>query len=83
MDKKNNTIIIIIAIVLLVVLALISINNRNKKIQPEPLSQSEIQISQAIDEDSIVEINKSLDNIDLTNTSEEDLKSIDEELENL
>ncbi len=83
MDKKNNTIIIIIAIIILAVVAGISLKNRNQKVEPEPMSQSEIDLNQATESDTTVEINQSLDNIDLTDTSDEDLKSVDAELGNL
>lgn len=83
MDKKNNTIIIIIAIIILAVIAGISLRNRSQKIEPEPVSQSETDLNQALQSDTTIEINQSLDGIDLTDTSDEDLKSVDEELGNL
>jgi|GEM_PF-2983566 len=85
MDKKNNTIIIIISIIVLIIIVVILTKNQNqnKKIRTEPISQTEIDLNQAIESDTTLEINKSLDNIDLTDTSDEDLKSVDEELGNL
>lgn len=83
MDKKNNTIIIILAIIILAVIAGISLKNRNQKMEPEPVSQSETDLNQALESDTTIEINQSLESIDLTDTSDEDLKSVDEELGNL
>lgn len=83
MDKKNNTIIIILAIIVLVILALISIKSKNVKLEPEPISQTEMDLNQSIEADSSVDINASLDEIDMTDTIEEDLKVVDEEIKNL
>ncbi len=83
MDKKNNTIIIILAIIVLAIIALISIKSRNVKLEPEPISQTEIDLNQAVEADTSAEIKASLDEIDLTDTSEADLSDVDKELQNL
>ena len=82
MNKKNNTIIIIIAIVILVIISLITIKNRNQKMK-EPVNQTEIDLNQAVNMDSSSDIKTSLDEIDITDTSEADLNIVDQELQNL
>jgi len=83
MDKKNNTIIIVILVIILVILAFISLKNRNQKVEPIPTNQTEVDINKAIESDTTLEISAGLDNIDLTDSTDEDLKSVDEELGNL
>ncbi len=83
MNKKNNTIIIIIAIIILAVIALITLKVRNQNQEPAPQTQTEIDLNQAIKADSTTDINASLDEIDLTDTSDADLTNVDQELENL
>lgn len=83
MDKKNNTIIIILAIIVLVIIALISIKSRNVKLEPEPVSQTEMDLNQSLEADSSADINASLDEIDLTDTSDADLMDADMEIKSL
>lgn len=83
MDNKNNTIIIIIAVIILAIIALITLQARNDKQEPTPSTQVEIDLKKAVEADSTADINASLNNIDLTDTSDDDLKSVDLELENL
>ncbi len=83
MNNKNNTVIIIIAIIILAIITLITLRARNEKQVSAPTTPVEIDLKKAIEADSTADINVSLDNIDLTDTSDDDLKSVDQELENL
>jgi len=83
MDKKNNVIIIIIAIILLAVITLVVLRVRDQRLEPAPMTQTEADLNQAVELDTTMDINESLDNIDLTNTSETDLTGVDKELNNL
>lgn len=83
MNNKNNTIIIIIAVIILAIIALITLKARNEKQEPAPQTQTEIDLKKAVEADSTADINASLNNIDLTDTSDVELKSVDQELENL
>lgn len=84
MENKKGTQVIIIAIVVIILALIILIiaknPNKNKDIAP---SQTEIELNEAMKNDTTEAITDSLDKIDMTNTLDEDLKSIDEELKNL
>lgn len=85
MDKKNkskNIIIIVIIIILLAVLIILK-NNSNKVEQLEPVSQTQVELQQALESDKTSEIKNSIDSIKVDDTIDTELDSIDKELENL
>ena len=80
--KKSNNLIIAIVIIILAIIAIIILKINNQKIQPEPqsLSQSDIELNQAITSDTTKSINDNLNSINLDDTSDADLISVDQEL---
>lgn len=77
--KKNNSVInIIIIIIILAIIAIVVF----RKINPvaQPLSQSDIELNQAITSDTTKSITDNINSIDLNDTSDADLISVDEEL---
>ncbi len=84
MDKKNNLIVTIIVIIIVGVMATILIKNSSKKTEPEKvLTQTETELNTAVVSDSTTSINTSLNNIDVTDTSDTDMLPIDQELQNI
>lgn len=81
MDKKNNLIIIAVIIIIAIV-AIIFLKN-NEKMEPEKPSQLDTEINQAVESDNTASINANLDNIDLSDTSDQDLQTVDQELQKL
>ena len=82
-NKKTTPIIIIIAIIILALIILIIVKNPNKKNYEIAPSPTEIELTESMNQDTTSNIKTSLDKIDMTDTTEEDLKAIDEELKNL
>lgn len=85
MDKKNNIIVIILAIIILATIVFILKNGyqKNTTVTP-PLSQTDIELDQAIASDTTDDIAKNLENINVDEPVEEDdLNIIDQELEKL
>ena len=80
MNKKNNQAIIIIAIIVLIVIVIIIFRNGNKKIQPQPLSQSDMEINQAVASDTTQSISDNLNGINMGDTTDADLIPVDQEL---
>jgi LPS O-antigen subunit length determinant protein (WzzB/FepE family) len=85
MDKKNNIIIIILAIIILATIVFILKNGYQKNVPvTPPLSQTEIELNQAITSDTTDDIAKNLESINVDEPVEEDdLNMIDQELEKL
>lgn len=82
--KKNNPIIMIIIIILiLAIITIFVLRNTNPKIQTQSLSQSEIELNQAVTNDSTKSITDNLNIINLDDTSDTDLIPVDQELGNL
>lgn len=82
--KKNNPIIMIIIIILiLAVITIIVLRNSNPKIQTQLLSQSDIELNQAVASDTTISINDSINSINLDDTSDTDLIPVDQELQKL
>ena len=80
MTKKNNLAIIIIAIIILTVIAIIVLKKGNPKVQPQPLSQSDTEINQAIASDTTQSIADNLNGISIGDTTDADLIPVDQEL---
>jgi hypothetical protein len=89
MEKNKNLIIsIIVIIIAAIVLIMVIKNNESKIVEPtvdiQPTNiPKNIDTKQAIISDTTSSINESLDKIDLTDTSVNDLKGVDQELQNL
>lgn len=82
--KKNNPIImIIIVILILAIITIIVLRNTNPKIQTQSLSQSDIELNQAITSDTTKSITDNLNSINLNDTSDTDLIPVDQELQKL
>jgi cell division protein FtsL len=85
MLKKNNLIVIIVIFIVLVIVAILftKIGHQNKGNVP-PLSQSDIELNQAISSDTTKSISDNINSIKLEDTSgDTDLQNIDKELEKL
>lgn len=81
MDKKNTQVIVIVVIVIIALIVLILVKNPNK--EEKVLTPDQIELNEAVNNDTTTEIKTNLDSIDVTDNSDEDLKAIDEELNNL
>lgn len=85
-NKKNKSNIIIIIIVLISLVLLILLKNNILKEQPKEITPEQkisIEVDQAIKQDKTDEINKSIDNIKIEDITEEEMQTIDKELETL
>lgn len=80
MTKKNNLAIVIIAIIILAIIAIIVLKKSNPKIQPQPLSQSDTEINQAVASDTTKSITDNLNSISMVDTTDSDLVPVDQEL---
>lgn len=85
MIKKNNlTVIIVIFVVLVIIAILFTRIGHQNKIDVTPISQSDIDLNQALSSDTTKSISDNINSIKLDDTSEDlDLQNIDEELEKL
>lgn len=83
MENKNKLTIIALIIIVLIIIVMIIVNKRNTTSDPAPVTQSEIELNNAIENDDINSIKESLDNINIEDTTDADLKIIDEEVEKL
>ena len=84
MTKKNNIYIVIAILVIIVIVISVIAINKNKKYAKEVVqSASDIQIEQAAKSDTTTSINNSIDNIKVEDTSDADLKTVDDQLKNL
>lgn len=82
-DKKKNNSAITIIIIILILAIIAIIVYRKTNLAEQPLSQSEVELNQTLNDDSTASISTSLNNINLDDTSSEDLKEVDKELGNL
>jgi len=78
--KKSGLMMIIVIVIILALVALIYVRKMNTT---APQTQSDIELNQAVQSDTTASITESLGDIDLSNTVDEDLKSVDEELNTL
>jgi|GEM_PF-2656480 len=93
MDTNNNkdTIkkIILILIIIISIVAIIKIQRdgsiwvENKSNEQEILSPVDIELNNAVDKNTTQELNTSIDNIKIEDTTDVDLKIVDEELNKL
>lgn len=84
MEKKNNLVVILVAVIVLAIIVVVLLKFGTKNPQPETLSQTDIELNQAIKDDSTKSISTSLDNINVDEAIlSDDLNTIDQELEKL
>lgn len=84
MNKKNNMYVVIAVLIIIVIAISVIAVGKNKRYANEAVkSASDIQIEQAVKSDTTTAINTSIDNIKVEDTSDADLKAIDDELKNL
>jgi preprotein translocase subunit SecF len=81
--KKNNKLMTVIVIVIvLAILAIVALKTNEKK-EIVPLTQSEIDLNKAATLDTTESIKTNIDNINVTDTTDADLQSVDQNLKNL
>jgi uncharacterized protein YpmB len=78
--KKNGLLIIIIVIIIIVIVTLVYVKKANNI---PSQNNTETELNKAVETDTTISINSSLDNINLDDTSATDLQEIDKELQNL
>lgn len=80
--KSSGLVILIVVIIVLAIVAFIYVRKTNNT---PPLTQSEIELNQAVVSDSTTSIKNSLDSINVNDTTIDatNLQSIDKELNNL
>lgn len=85
MENKNNMVIVVIAIIIIVATAIFFFKKDvvTKPAESPTATQAEVDFKQAISADTTVDINKSLDAIDLTDTTATDIQGVDQELKTL
>ena len=82
--KKNGLMIVIIIVIILAIVAVVILkDNGLKKPNIEAPDQTTMDLNNALNTDSTSEINTNLDKINLDDTSTDDLKDVDSELEKL
>lgn len=83
MSKKTNLIIVLAVIIILIIVVVLTMKSRNKEVE-QPLSQTNIELKNAVNSDTTKSINENLNNIDVENsTVNTDLQSVDTELNKL
>jgi type II secretory pathway pseudopilin PulG len=85
MNQKNNMIIAVVVIIILAVVAIIALKSRNSKVEDQqPITQTEVDLNQAIKSDTTTSINANLDSLSVEDTTgDEELETVDKELLNL
>jgi hypothetical protein len=80
--KKNGLVIVIVIVIILALLALVYVRKMNNTL---PLTQTEVELNQAVASDTTASINSNLDGINLNDTGSDTsgLQSIDQELNKL
>jgi len=83
--KDHKTNIAIIAIIVIALVVLVILKNHAKKIEPQIMDHGDqpTNIEDAINSDTTSAINANLDKIDVEDTTDTDLQSVDQELNNL
>jgi hypothetical protein len=84
-NKKSKSLLyMVVAIVVIIVLILLA-SIKNKKEAPEnpPLTQTDIELNNAVSSDSTAQIQENINKIDVSDTTDQDLQDIDNELKNL
>lgn len=84
MTKKNITTLVVIVIVIVLIFMVFAKVKYQKNNKQLPLTPSEIEINKAATENTTQDIKTSIDSININDTGlDEDLKSVDSELEKL
>ncbi|MFA5773316.1 MAG: hypothetical protein WC908_01420 [Candidatus Paceibacterota bacterium] len=83
MNKKNNLTIVAVIVIILAVIIIIVLKNGNQKIEPQPLSQSDIELNQAVKSDTTKSITDNINSINVEDTTSVDLVPVDQELQKL
>lgn len=84
MDKKNNSMIIIVAVIVLAIIAVIILKVGVKKPTPQPLSQTEIELNQAVASNTTKSISDNLNSINVDEAvGTDELITVDQELQKL
>lgn len=81
--KKGGALIIIIILILLAVAALIYVKMKTPVSYPTQQTQSDKDLNQAIESDTTTSINSNIDSINVDDTTDADLKGVDQDLNNL
>lgn len=79
MTQKSKLSIVLILILVIAIVAIFALRNKNKVIE-EPLSPNEVELNRSAELDSTTSINTRINNIDLNDGTDEDIKAVDEEL---
>lgn len=83
MNKKSSMIAIIIILIVVIVIAVVSVN-KNKKYEREfTKSTEDLQMEQAVKSDTTTDISATIDGIKVDDTSDADLKAVDDQLKTL
>ncbi len=82
-NKTKSMIIWLVVVIILILIVFIVLKNPNKMKKMPPVSQDIVELNNAIKNDTPEAITENLNQIDMTDTTDEDLKAIDEELKNL
>jgi len=80
MKKKNAIILVILIVIIVAILALLAFKNNKKVEAPTPVDNA---LNEAVQKDDLKSINENLNKIDTSDTIDQDLKAIDEDLKNL
>ncbi len=85
MEKKNNLFTVFIILLIIVVIAIIIVkSNKNRNTpEPQPLTEEETELNMAIESDTTAGINSNLNSIDLNDTTDKELETVDQELQKL
>lgn len=81
MNQKIKLGIVLVIILITAIAAIILLRTKNQV--EAPVNSNDIELNQSTELDSTTSINQRLDQIDLSDTTEEDIKIIDAELMNL
>lgn len=81
--SSNNIIVVVIILIVLIIISIIALKNKKINREVEAPSQANQGLENTINEDTTGKINENINKIDLTDTSTDDLKAVDEELKKL
>jgi len=86
MNKKNTSNIVVISIVIILIVASIVAYSKNRneaKIRQQSINQVDNGIKNALQSDTTESINNNLNNINIEDTTDTDLQTVDQELQKL
>ena len=78
--KKSSAIIIAVVVIILAIIAIVAFKNKET---PTTVIESDIPLNQALESDTTESINDRLDNINLDDTTDIDLNSVDTDIQTL